>query len=87
MGTVGLANKGSDDFALPCYVRVKKIIREQFVEFDFAVGDPSLYVELILPQKAFEEFCTHNRVIHMTDEQAGDVDKDMKKWRYGVREY
>lgn len=86
MGASDLANSGSDDSALPRYVRIKKIIREQFVEFDFAIGDPSLYVELILPRKAFEEFCTHNRVIQMSDEQAGSVDQDMEKWRYGVRE-
>ena len=27
-----------------------------FVEFDFAIGDPARYVELILPEPAFQEF-------------------------------
>lgn len=65
------------------YVRVRRLIKDRFVEFDFAIGDPTLYVELILPKDAFDSFCHHNKVIRMTDEQAAAVDADMEKWRYG----
>lgn len=65
------------------FIRVKKIIRDKFVEFDFAVGDPGLYVELILPKAAFETFCQRNNVTVMSAEQAEAVDQDMEKWRYG----
>ncbi len=65
------------------YVRVREVRDNRFVEFDFAIGDPSLYVELVLPQDAFTQFCHHNRVVMMTDEQARRVDADMEKWRYG----
>ena len=65
------------------YVRVRQVVNERFVEFDFAIGDPSLYVELVLPKEAFETFCRHNEVVMMTDEQARSVDEDMEKWRYG----
>lgn len=65
------------------YVRVRRVVDEKFIEFDFAIGDPSLYVELILPKAAFEAFCAHNSVVMMTDEQALAVDADMEKWRYG----
>lgn len=68
---------------LPRYVRIRRIVKDDFVEFDFAIGDPTLYVELILPKAAFDSFCHHNRVIRMTDEQAAAVDADMVKWRYG----
>ena len=68
---------------LPCYVRIRRIVDDQFVEFHFAIGDPSLYVELILPRRAFSIFCEHNDVIMMTDEQAKEIDADMEKWRYG----
>ena len=68
------------------YVRVRDIIDDRFVEFDFAIGEPSLYVELVLPKKAFEAFCRHNKVTMMTDEQAAAVDADMEKWRYGETE-
>lgn len=64
------------------YVRVRKQAKG-FVEFDFAIGDPSLYIELILPIAAFEEFCRKNQAVQMTAEQAEMVDKDMRKWRYG----
>ncbi len=65
------------------YVRVRRVVDDRFIEFDFAIGDPSLYVELILPKPAFEAFCAHNSVVMMTDEQALEVDADMEKWRYG----
>ena len=65
------------------YVRVRQVVDDKFIEFDFAIGDPSLYVELVLPKEAFETFCRHNEVVMMTDEQARSVDEDMEKWRYG----
>lgn len=65
------------------YVRVRRVVNDQFIEFDFAIEDPSLYVEMILPKPAFAAFCQHNKVVMMTDEQAAEVDADMEKWRYG----
>ncbi|MDX1734327.1 MAG: phenol hydroxylase subunit [Halioglobus sp.] len=65
------------------YVRVRRVIEDKFIEFDFAIGDPSLYVELVLPKAAFDAFCRHNEVRMMTEEQAAAVDADMAKWRYG----
>ena len=38
--------------SLTRYVRVRQIVNDKFVEFDFAIGDPSLYVELVLPKEA-----------------------------------
>ena len=66
------------------YVRIRNIVRDQFVEFDFAIDDPRLYVELILPKKAFDEFCIANQVTEMTPEQCQMVDEDAEKWRYGT---
>ncbi len=65
------------------YVRVRRVLNDKFVEFDFAIDDPSLYVEMILPKAAFAAFCQHNKVVMMTEEQAAEVDADMEKWRYG----
>tara|TARA_R110000787_G_scaffold103239_2_gene209713 strand:- start:54 stop:317 length:264 start_codon:yes stop_codon:yes gene_type:complete len=64
------------------YVRVRNCIDDRFVEFDFAIGDASLYVELVLPCTAFEAFCKHNNVVIMTESEAQAVDADMEKWRY-----
>ncbi|WP_020656186.1 phenol hydroxylase subunit [Massilia niastensis] len=36
-----------------------------FVEFDFAIADPALTVELILPRPAFDEFCRMNAVVQL----------------------
>ena len=65
------------------YVRIRDVVDDKFIEFDFAIGDPSLYVELVLPKAAFKAFCDHNQVVMMSEEQAQQVDADMQKWRYG----
>ena len=36
------------------FVRVTGTTRGGFVEFQFSIGDPSLYLEMILPPSAFE---------------------------------
>jgi phenol hydroxylase P0 protein len=66
------------------YVRVRNIVRDQFVEFDFAIDDPRLYVELILPKATFKQFCINNSTVEMTEEQCRMVDEDAEKWRYGT---
>ena len=48
-----------------CFVRLRKVRGDGFVEFDFAIGEPELSVELILPAAAFHEFCRTNRVTHI----------------------
>jgi len=73
----------SEDF-LQKYVRVTGVRNDEFVEFDFSIDDPTLYVELILPHKAFEEFCEHNSVKRLTTEQEAAVDYDKLKWRNGI---
>ena len=65
------------------YIRVRSSENSRFVEFDFAIGDPSLFVELIMPHAAFEHFCQANDVVVMTREQQDAVDSEMEKWRYG----
>jgi phenol hydroxylase P0 protein len=65
------------------YIRVRSEPGSRFVEFDFAIGDPSLFVELVMPKGAFDEFCAANDVVHMTEDQIREVDSEMEKWRYG----
>ena len=65
------------------FIRIRSPESARFVEFDFAIGAPNLFVELIMPQGAFEHFCKNNNVVHMTDEQMKEVDAEMEKWRYG----
>lgn len=65
------------------YVRVRSEPDARFVEFDFAIGDPSLFVELVMPPAAFADFCSRNRVVHMSEAQMAAVDSELDKWRYG----
>ena len=53
------------------------------VEFDFSIGDPELYVEMILPEQAFLEFCVTNSVRFLTEEEGAAIDADREKWRTG----
>ncbi len=65
------------------YVRITAIRDKRYVEFDFSIDDPTLYVELCLPFESFQQFCKQNQVIHLNREQAAQVDFDRLKWQYG----
>jgi phenol hydroxylase P0 protein len=67
------------------YIRVRSEPGDKFVEFDFAIGYPELFVELVLPREAFEIFCKHNNVVHMDSDMIREIDEDMIKWRFGER--
>jgi phenol hydroxylase P0 protein len=66
------------------YVRITGIRNNNLIEFDFAIGEPEMYIELVLPFQAFQTFCAHNKVQHLSPEEAERVDFDRMKWRYGV---
>ncbi|MBL3556381.1 MULTISPECIES: phenol hydroxylase subunit [Marinobacter] len=70
---------------MPRYIRVRSGPEDRFVEFDFAIGHPELFVELVLPWEAFRIFCEHNKVIHMDSEMIREIDADMVKWRFGEK--
>lgn len=44
------------------FVRVIETRDNGMVEFEFAIGEPELFVELLLPAPAFAEFCSANQV-------------------------
>jgi phenol hydroxylase P0 protein len=74
----------ADLTGLPCYVRVTGTRDERFVEFEFAIGDPELAVELVLQFDQFRRFCATHRVIHLSADEGARVDFERMKWRYGV---
>lgn len=65
------------------YVRVTNVDHHGFVEFQFSVDDPNLYLEMTLPKSAFDEFCREHNAHHLTEAQAALVDETEKKWRFG----
>ena len=62
------------------FVRVTGCRGTNFIEFEFAVGTPELFVELILPEPAFAEFCRHNEV-EIQPAGTGDGAADGIAWR------
>ena len=56
------------------YVRVCEQRPDGFIEFEFAIGDPALCVELMLPEAAFHEFCLANAVIVLDPATPGQGD-------------
>jgi len=60
------------------YVRVTGCRGNNLIEFDFAIGTPDLFVELILPEPAFAEFCRINEAVILPsggDASASDPDE------------
>ncbi len=49
------------------FVRVRRVRDDGFVEFEFAIGDPDMFVEMILPQQALAGFCDANDVVLLED--------------------
>jgi phenol hydroxylase P0 protein len=47
------------------FVRVTGLNLRGFVEFEFAVGGPEMFVELTLPTDAFDAFCTTQNVVRL----------------------
>lgn len=65
------------------YVRFRELDDRDYVQFDFAIGDPELCVELTLPLPAYQAFCKANQVTYLTRDEAAAVDYQKSKWRYG----
>ena len=63
------------------FVRVRRVRDDGFVEFEFAIGDPDMFVEMILPQQALAGFCAANDVILLEESAAPDgPTKQDERW-------
>lgn len=61
------------------YVRLVERRKDGLVVFEFSISDPELFVEMLLPEAAFEVFCRTNRVILLEGErQAADGEGDFR---------
>lgn len=49
------------------FVRVKEVRSGGLVCFEFAIGWPELFVDLMLPKPAFDDFCVQNQVQLLSD--------------------
>lgn len=76
-------SKDYDRDQFRAYVRILGTRLGRFVEFEYSLGDGDLSVELILPLKAFEEFCAERgvTVLHPDTQTAQAVEQ--MAWRAG----
>ena len=65
------------------FVHVTSEKRAGFVEFNFSINDPNPFLEMILPTKAFDEFCKMNDVIFLSPDEVKAVEQQQIKWRDG----
>lgn len=68
------------------YIRVTGERADGFVEFDFAMGEPELFVEMILSRPAFEEFCQANNVQPMGPAQDAGPEDRMADFAWSLRD-
>ena len=66
------------------YVRVTGTLNERFVEFEFAIGDPELAVELVMQFEQFQQFCERQHVRFLSPAQGARLDFERMKWRFGA---
>lgn len=67
----------------PRFVRVTNENHKGFVEFQFSIGDPRLFIDMLLPPTAFTAFCKEHEVQYLDEATARIVDADENRWRYG----
>jgi phenol hydroxylase P0 protein len=66
------------------FVRVTGSRGSNFIEFDFAIGEPELFVEMILTHDAFTEFCSANQAEPMEAlPELGDED-EAQQWNWRI---
>jgi len=61
------------------FVRFIEKRDDGFVEFEFAVGEPEIFAEMILKAEDYEIFCKEQGVV-MIDEDSNPIDKS-DDWR------
>lgn len=63
------------------FVRVCELRRDGFVEFEFAIGEPELFVEMIMPASVFDDFCAMNKVVFLDESSRIQVGAEDWQWR------
>lgn len=67
------ASRASTPAGLEHFVRVTRTDRRGYIEFEYAIGDPALHLDMILPPEAFTEFCSRHQVVRLPALQAGQA--------------
>lgn len=75
-----LSNESAELDTRRKYVRITGRRGDEFIEFDFAIGEPDIFVEMILTPEAFEEFCNVNQVEPMPEPEKHSADSEEAQW-------
>lgn len=68
------------------YVRVIETRADGLIEFEFAVGEPQLFVELLMPRAQFDEFCARQHVVPTSGPlPEAAPDSDAHEWDWSLR--
>jgi phenol hydroxylase P0 protein len=69
------------------FIRIMKTHANGLIEFEFAVGEPELFVELLMAQSAFDEFCVMHQVTPTQGPlmPAPDSNSDNEEWDWSLR--
>lgn len=68
------------------FVRVIERRSDGLVEFEFAIGEPELCAELLLPAPAFEAFCLGNSVIELPPHEPAADAAEGDDWNWNLRQ-
>lgn len=67
------------------FVRFIERRADGLVEFEFAIGEPELYAEMLLPADAYEAFCATNNVIHLGPRDESS-ENDASEWDWNLHQ-
>lgn len=67
------------------YVRIIQTHVNGLVEFEFAVGEPELFVELLMAQAAFDEFCGMHAVTPTQGRLPALKNSAEQEWDWSLR--
>ncbi|ENO86238.1 phenol hydroxylase subunit [Thauera linaloolentis] len=65
------------------FVRLIELRTDGFVEFEFAIGDPGLYAEMLLPAEAYASFCRANGVTVLAPREGEEAEED-EDWNWNL---
>ena len=67
------------------FVRIIETHANGLVEFEFAVGEPGLFVELLMAQAPFDEFCAMHGVMPTQGRLASTQSPEEQEWDWSLR--
>lgn len=67
------------------FVRIIETHANGLVEFEFAVGEPELFVELLMAQASFDEFCVMHGVTPTQGRLPAVQGKEEQEWDWSLR--